>query len=50
VASIFSAKKIGVAEDENTDIGPLVAKRQLELLISQVEDAKAKGAKVITVS
>ena len=48
IASVFSAKKIGVAEEESTDIGPLVAKRQLDLLISQVEDAKAKGAKVIT--
>ncbi|MFC1875001.1 aldehyde dehydrogenase family protein [Chloroflexota bacterium] len=48
VVSVFSAKKIGAAEEESTDIGPLVAKRQLDLLISQVEDAKAKGAKVIT--
>lgn len=38
IVLIFSAKKIG----------PLVAKRQLDLLISQVEDAKAKGAKIIT--
>lgn len=48
VASVFSAKKVGVAEEESTDIGPLVAKRQLNLLTSQVEDAKAKGAKVVT--
>jgi len=48
VASIFSAKKIGSADEEHTDIGPLVAKRQLDLLISQVEDARAKGARVIT--
>ena len=48
VTSIFSAKKIGNAEDKETEVGPLVAKRQLDLLISQVEDAKAKGAKVIT--
>lgn len=48
VASTFSAKKIGNAEDKETEVGPLVAKRQLNLLISQVEDAKKKGAKVIT--
>ncbi|MBI4121167.1 MAG: aldehyde dehydrogenase [Parcubacteria group bacterium] len=48
VAATFSAKKIGDAEDTETEVGPLVAKRQLELLISQVEDAKIKGATVIT--
>jgi len=48
VASNFSAKKIGNAEEKDTEVGPLVAKRQLETLISQVEDAKARGAKVIT--
>jgi len=48
MASVFSAKKIGIAEEKSTDIGPLVAKRQLDLLISQVEDAKSKGAKVVT--
>jgi len=47
IASLFSAKKIGLAEKESTEIGPLVAKRQLELLSAQVEDAKAKGAKVM---
>jgi len=47
-ASVFTAKKVGNAEKESTEIGPLVAKRQLDLLISQVEDAKSKGAKVIT--
>src|SRR6056297_2305190 len=48
VISIFSAKKIGNAEEKSTEIGPLVAKRQLDLLVSQVEDAKHKGAKVIS--
>lgn len=48
IASVFSAKKIGSAEDKETEIGPLAAKRQLDLLISQVEDAKAQGAKIIT--
>lgn len=48
VTSTFSAKKIGNAENKESEVGPLVAKRQLDLLISQVEDAKAKGVKVIT--
>lgn len=44
---IFSTKKIGAADDMETDIGPLVAKRQLDLLIAQVEDAKNRGAEVV---
>ena len=42
-------KKIGNPLDENTDFGPLVAKRQQRLVASQVRDAIKKGAKVITV-
>lgn len=40
--------KLGDPEGEKTDIGPLVAKRQLELLEEQVEDARKKGAQVVT--
>lgn len=40
--------QVGNAEDEKTDIGPLVAERQLMLLESQVSDAVQKGAKIIT--
>lgn len=47
IADAFAAKKVGNAEDKNTQVGPLVAKRQLDLLIEQVEDAKSKGAKVV---
>lgn len=39
---------VGQPEDEKTDMGPLVAKRQLDLLKDQVVDAVEKGAKVIT--
>ena len=39
--------KVGDPQDELTDIGPLVAKRQLELLEDQVKDAIEKGAKVV---
>ncbi|HLD03422.1 MAG TPA: aldehyde dehydrogenase family protein [Candidatus Dojkabacteria bacterium] len=45
---IFRNKKVGDATDKSTDTGPLVAKRQLELLVSQVEDAKTKGVKIVT--
>jgi len=36
---------VGDASDETTDIGPLVSQKQLNSLISQVQDAMAKGAK-----
>jgi succinate-semialdehyde dehydrogenase/glutarate-semialdehyde dehydrogenase len=39
--------KIGDPESESTDVGPLVAKRQLELVEEQIADAKEKGAKVV---
>ncbi|MBN1162190.1 aldehyde dehydrogenase [Patescibacteria group bacterium] len=44
---LLEGMKIGDPLDETTNIGPLVAKRQLDLLIDQVEDAKKKGAKVV---
>lgn len=43
---VNATKKVGDALDEETDIGPLVAKRQLDLLKEQVKDALDKGAKV----
>lgn len=45
--NLLQAKKIGDPEDKFTDFGPLVAKRQLELLQAQVQDAIQKGAQVI---
>ncbi|OGK08552.1 hypothetical protein A2767_05650 [Candidatus Roizmanbacteria bacterium RIFCSPHIGHO2_01_FULL_35_10] len=39
---------VGDPENEKTQKGSLVAKRQLELLESQVEDAIKKGAKIVT--
>lgn len=44
----IKSKKIGDPEDKKTDIGSLVAKRQLELLESQVKDAIEKGAQIVT--
>lgn len=40
-------KQVGDPEDENTDMGSLAAKRQLDLLKDQVEDAVKKGAEVV---
>lgn len=39
---------IGNPMDKKTELGSLVAKRQLDLLKQQVEDAVKKGAKIIT--
>src|SRR6266849_1872679 len=39
-------KKVGPAEDPSTDIGPLVAERQVTNLERQVDDALQKGAQV----
>lgn len=41
------SKIVGDPEEPKTDIGSLVARRQLELLKSQVEDAVKKGARVV---
>lgn len=45
---LLESKKLGDPTDENTNIGPLVAKRQLDLLEDQVLDAVKKGANIIT--
>jgi len=42
------AMVVGDPLDSKNTMGPLVAKRQLDVLVEQVEDAKQKGAKVIT--
>ncbi len=44
---VLATKKVGDSLDEGTDFGPLVAKRQLDLLEEQVRDALDKGAKVL---
>lgn len=45
--NILLTKKIGPAEDPLTDIGPLVAERQVIGLEKQVSDAVRKGATVV---
>jgi len=46
LCKIISTKKVGDALDEDTDIGPLVSKCQLDLLEKQIETSIKKGAKV----
>lgn len=43
---LLKTKKVGDPEDPATDMGPLVAKRQQDLLSAQVKDAEDKGAKI----
>lgn len=47
LAKVVTSKKIGDPLNDKTDIGPLVAKRQLEKLEGQVKDAIDKGAVVV---
>lgn len=47
LTKILESKKVGDPEDEETDFGSLAAKRQLDVLQSQVDDAISKGAKVV---
>jgi succinate-semialdehyde dehydrogenase / glutarate-semialdehyde dehydrogenase len=44
----LEAMKIGDSLKKDTEVGPLVAKRQLDLLVEQVRDAKKKGATIVT--
>lgn len=46
--ALLATKKLGDAADPLTDIGPLVAPRQVEALKLQVADAQEKGATIIT--
>jgi len=46
LCQVISGKKIGDVLDEDTDIGPLVAKKQFDLLEEQMRDALKKGAKI----
>ncbi len=44
---VLMSKKLGDPKDELTDLGTLVAKRQVDLLKTQVNDALAKGATIL---
>lgn len=47
LSRVNEKKTVGDALDESTNLGPLVAKRQLDTLKSQVQDAVGKGATVV---
>jgi succinate-semialdehyde dehydrogenase/glutarate-semialdehyde dehydrogenase len=40
--------RVGHGEDGQTDIGPLIHERQLQIVEAYVEDAKARGARILT--
>lgn len=46
LAEISKEQKLGNALEESTDLGPLVAERQVAKIEEQVQDAVKKGAKV----
>lgn len=45
--NLLATKKIGDPADLQTDLGPLVAERQVQIIESQVNDALKKGARLI---
>lgn len=47
LAALVGSRRIGDALDPETEVGPLVAERQVVLLEGQVGDALAKGARVL---
>lgn len=48
LSAFVSKQKVGDALEEDTEIGPLIAERQVDLIEEQVQDSINKGAKVIT--
>ena len=40
--------RVGNGMDASTDVGPMIHQRQLQIVEEQVEDAKARGARVLT--
>jgi acyl-CoA reductase-like NAD-dependent aldehyde dehydrogenase len=39
--------RVGHGEDRETDVGPMIREQQLELVESHVEDARARGARIM---
>ncbi|MFN7160810.1 MAG: aldehyde dehydrogenase family protein [Candidatus Gracilibacteria bacterium] len=38
--------KVGAATDEDTDIGPIISKKEQERILSWIQEAKAQGARI----
>jgi aldehyde dehydrogenase (NAD+) len=47
LAAYIKARRIGDPLEEDTELGPLVAQRQVDLLKAQVEDARTQGATIV---
>ncbi len=47
VASRVSALRVGNGLDEGTDIGPLINEAAVDKVLAQIEDARAKGARIL---
>lgn len=49
-ACVEKTKKlhVGHGEDRETDVGPLIRERQLSIVEEHVEDARARGARILT--
>jgi acyl-CoA reductase-like NAD-dependent aldehyde dehydrogenase len=47
LSTYIKARRIGDPLQKDTDLGPLVAQRQLNLLEAQVEDARTQGATIV---
>lgn len=49
-ACVAKAKKLRIGDgmDPQTDVGPLIHERQLRAVVSHIEDARARGGRVLT--
>jgi acyl-CoA reductase-like NAD-dependent aldehyde dehydrogenase len=47
LATYIRARRIGDPLQKDTELGPLVAQRQVDLLKAQVEDARTQGATIV---
>jgi acyl-CoA reductase-like NAD-dependent aldehyde dehydrogenase len=47
LAAYIKARRIGDPLQQDTELGPLVAQRQVDLLKAQVEDARTQGATIV---
>jgi acyl-CoA reductase-like NAD-dependent aldehyde dehydrogenase len=47
-ASKAQKLRVGNGMDPNTDVGPMIHERQVRIVESHVEDAKARGARILT--
>ena len=47
LATYIKARRIGDPLQKDTELGPLVAQRQVDLLKAQVEDARTQGATIV---